>query len=109
MDFKNKNEKDIETKQEKKRCISFGYLSKKMLYPLLIPILYSIRHYTLDEFDQRLKDDNNDEKKQSVFINTFLLCITYSLDLFLLIIVNLKSRSKYKKTKENIFNNQLII
>jgi hypothetical protein len=109
MDFKNKNEKDIETKQEKKRCISFGYLSKKMLIPLLIPILYSIRHYTLDEFDQKLKDENSEEKKQSVFINTLLLCITYSLDFFLLIYVNWKSKSKYKMTQENKFNNQLII
>ena len=109
MDFKNKNEKDIETKQKKKRCISFGYLSKKMLIPLLIPILYSIRHYTLDEFDQKLKDENSEEKKQSVFINTLLLCITYSLDFFLLIYVNWKSKSKYKMTQENKFNNQLII
>ena len=109
MDFKNKNEKDIESKQEKKRCISFGYLSKKMLIPLLIPILYSIRHYTLDEFDQKLKDENSEEKKQSVFINTLLLCITYSLDFFLLIYVNWKSKSKYKMTQENKFNNQLII
>ena len=109
MDFKNKNEKDIESKKEKKRCISFGYLSKKMLIPLLIPILYSIRHYTLDEFDQKLKDENSEEKKQSVFINTLLLCITYSLDFFLLIYVNWKSKSKYKMTQENKFNNQLII
>ena len=109
MDFKNKNEKDIETKQEKKRCISFGYLSKKMLIPLLIPILYSIRHYTLDEFDQKLKHEDSEEKKQSVFINTLLLCITYSLDFFLLIYVNWKSKSKYKMTQENKFNNQLII
>ena len=109
MDCKNKNEKDIETKQKKKRCISFGYLSKKMLYPLLIPALYSIRHYTLDEFDQRLKNEDNKEKKQSVFINSFLLCITNSLDFFLLIYVNWKSKSKYKMTQENKFNNQLII
>lgn len=97
------------TKPEKKRCISFGYLSKKMLIPLLIPILYSIRHYTLDEFDTNLRDDNTGEKKQSVFINTFLLCITYSFNIFLLILVNLSSKSKYKMTQENTFNNQLII
>ena len=71
MDINNKNEKEMEAKQNKKRCISFGYLSKKMLYPLLIPILYSIRHYTLDEFDQKLKHEDSEEKKQSVFINTF--------------------------------------
>ena len=109
MDINNKNEKEMETNHNKKKCISFGYLSKKMLYPLLIPILYSIRHYTLDEFDQKLKYEDNNEKKQSVFINTFLLCITYSLDFFLLIIVNWKSKSKNKITQENKFNNQLII
>ena len=97
------------TKPEKKRCISFGYLSKKMLIPLLIPILYSIRHYTLDEFDKNLKDENKEEKKQSVFINTFLLCVTYSFNIFLLILVNLSSKSKYKMIQENTFNNQLII
>ena len=84
MEINNKNGKEMEAKQNKKRCISFGYLSKKMLYPLLIPILYSIRHYTLDEFDQKLKHEDSEEKKQSVFINTFLLCITYSLDFFCL-------------------------
>ena len=109
MDINNKNEKEMEAKQNKKRCISFGYLSKKMLYPLLIPILYSIRHYTLDEFDQKLKHEDSEEKKQSVFINTFLLCITYSLDFFLLIIVNWKSKSKNKIIQEKKFNNQLII
>ena len=97
------------TKPEKKRCISFGYLSKKMLIPLLIPILYSIRHYTLDIFDKNLNDGNNEEKKQSVFINTFLLCVTYSFNIFLLILVNLSSKSKYKMIQENTFNNQLII
>jgi len=103
MDLKNIS------KAEKKRCISFGYLSKKMLIPLLIPILYSIRHYTLDEFDKNLKTDDTGRKKQSVFINTFLLCITYSFNIFLLILVNLSSKSKYKMTQENTFNNQLII
>ena len=64
--------------------ISFGYLSKKMLIPLLIPIIYSIRHYLLNIFDQKIKA--SESKQQSVFLNTFIISISYSLNIFLLII-----------------------
>lgn len=80
-----------------------------MLIPLLIPILYSIRHYALELFDQRLNENDTEEKKQSVFINTFILSIAYSVNLILFIIEDRKSKSKNKKSQEKIFDNQLLI
>ena len=87
--------------------ISFGYLSKKMLIPLLIPILYSIRHYLLNIFDQKIKA--SESKQQSVFLNTFIISISYSLNIFLLIIEYYKTKSSQKTIQQNDYNNQLII
>ena len=87
--------------------ISFGYLSKKMLIPILIPILYSIRHYLLNIFDQKIKA--SESKKQSVFLNTFIISIIYSLNIFLLIIEYYKTKSSQKTIQQNDYNNQLII
>ena len=83
--------------------IYLGRLSKTMLIPLLIPILYSIRHYLLDELD--LKFNNY----QSVFLHTFITSISYSLNLFLLLIENSSTRSYKTKTIDKEFNNQLLI
>ena len=79
--------------------ISFGYLSTKMIIPLLIPVLYSIRHYLLEEFDKNLKNINN-VKRQSVFINTFITSISYSLNIILFFIEYKKSKSSKKKYKK---------
>ena len=87
--------------------ISFGYLSKKMLIPILIPILYSIRHYLLNIFDQKIKA--SESKQQSVFLNTFIISISYSLNIFLLIIEYYKTKSSQKTIQQNDYNNQLII
>lgn len=103
-----KNKNDFE-EIEKKGFISLGYLSKKMLIPLLIPFFYCIRHYVLESLDKELQESSINEKRQSVFINTFLISVSYSLDIFLFIIENKKSKSKTKLTQEKIFDNQLII
>ena len=87
--------------------ISFGYLSKKMFIPILIPILYSIRHYLLNIFDQKIKA--SESKQQSVFLNTFIISISYSLNIFLLIIEYYKTKSSQKTIQQNDYNNQLII
>lgn len=89
--------------------ISLGYLSLQMIIPLLIPVLYSIRHYLLEEFDKNLKGRNNEEKHQSVFLNTFLISISYSINCFLLIIEYKKTKSTRKKIIEKEFDNQLLI
>ena len=86
--------------------ISLGYLSKKMLIPLLIPILYSIRHRLSDDFDKKIYGES---KHRPVFLNTFLISIGYSINFFLFIIEYKRSKSGRKKTQENHFNNQLII
>ena len=75
--------------------ISLGYLSLKMIIPLLIPVFYSIRHYLLEEFDKNLKENKNDEKRQSVFINPFIISISYSLNIILLFIEYKQTKSKY--------------
>ena len=98
-----------QTEKKKNKYFSFGFLSKKMLIPLLIPILYSIRHYALESFDQSLSELDTEEKKQSVFINTFIHSIAYSLNLILFIIENRNSKSRNKKTQEKVYNNQLLI
>ena len=90
--------------------ISFGYLSKKMIIPLLIPILYSSRHYLLDEFHKNLKGHDNEEiKQESVFLNTFIASISYSLNFILLIIEYNRTKSSKKIRKQNEFDNQLLI
>ena len=86
--------------------ISLGYLSTKMLVPLLIPILYSIRHYISDDFDKKIYGES---KRRPVFLNTFLISISYSINFFLFIIEYKRSKSGRKKTQERHFDNQLII
>lgn len=88
--------------------ISLGYLSLQMIIPLLIPVLYSIRHYLLEEFDKNLRNINN-VKRQSVFINTFITSISYSLNIILFFIEYKKSKSSKKTIQEKEFNNQLLI
>ena len=88
---------------------SFGYLSNKMIIPLLIPVLYSIRHYLLEEFDKNLKGPENEEKHQSVFINTLIHSLSYCINCFLFIIEYKKSKSTRKKMIEKEFDNQLLI
>ena len=82
---------------------SFGYLSTKMIIPLLIPILYILRHYLLELFEEKRKGN------QSVFINSFIVSISYSLNFILLIIEYNKTKSNEKKTKQKEFDNQLLI
>ena len=90
--------------------ISFGYLSAKMIIPLLIPLLYSVRHYLLEEFDLNLKNPDNEEvKQQSVFLNTFIVSISYSINFILLIIEYNKTKSSRKKMQQKEFDNQLLI
>jgi hypothetical protein len=89
--------------------ISLGYLSLKMIIPLLIPVFYSIRHYLLEEFDKNLKENHNEEKRQSVFINTFIISISYSLNIILLFIEYHQTKSTKKSIQEKEFDNQLLI
>lgn len=89
--------------------ISLGYLSLKMIIPLLIPFFYSIRHYLLEEFDKNLKETNNDEKHQSVFINTLIISFSYTINVILLIIEHNKTKSATKQIQEKEFDNQLLI
>ena len=89
--------------------ISLGYLSLKMIIPLLIPVFYSIRHYLLEEFDKNLKENKNDEKRQSVFINPFIISISYSLNIILLFIEYKQTKSSKKSIQEKEFDNQLLI
>ena len=85
--------------------ISLGHLSKKMIIPLSIPIFYSLRHYILEKFDENLSDS----KKHSVFLNTFILSIGYSFNIFLFLIEKKKIKSNKKKIQEKEFDNQLLI
>ncbi len=48
--------------------ISFGHLSKKML-------IYIIRHYILEKA--------NSNKEKSVFLNTFIVSLSYSFNIIL--------------------------
>ena len=89
--------------------ISFGHLSTKMIIPLLIPVIYSIRHYLLEEFDKNLKGQNNQEKQQSVFINTLIHSISYCINCFLFLIEYKKIQSTRKEITEKEFDNQLLI
>ena len=86
--------------------ISLGYLSTKMLVPLLIPILYSVRHRLSDNFDKKLYGP---AKHRPVFLNTFLISISFSINFVLFIIEYKRSRSGRKKIQDNRFDNQLII
>ena len=95
--------------------VSFGYLSKKMIIPLLIPILYSVRHYLLEEFNIKLNSseevghDTKEVKQQSVFLNTFIVSISYSLNFILFIIEYNKTKTGRKTKQQKEFDNQLII
>lgn len=80
--------------------ISLGYFSKKMFIPLLIPLIYIIRHNILKELKKG--------KKISVFTNTFIVSLSYLFNIILLIIET-KSIPSKKETLFNQFNNQLII
>ena len=88
--------------------ISLGYLSKKMLIPLLIPVLYNIRHYLLDFFDEKI-DNTDNEKHQPIFLNTFIVSISYSLNIILLFIEYKTTQSGKEYMQEKEFDNQLII
>ena len=88
--------------------ISLGYLSLKMIIPFLIPVFYSIRHYLLVEFDKNLRENNN-EKRQSVFINPLIISISYSLNILLLIIEYNQTKTAKKSIQEKEFDNQLLI
>ena len=85
--------------------ISFGYLSKKMLIPLLIPLVYLLRHFVLEQANN--EKENNEIS--SIFINTFIASLSYSINILLLGIENelIKSIRKSKQNKE--FDNQLLI
>ena len=83
--------------------ISFGVLSKKMLIPLLIPIIYFFRHYILE------KVSDNEDMKKSVFINTFIVSLSYSLNAIPLLIEYKLIKSKRNSLKSKEFENQLII
>ena len=81
--------------------ITLGQLSKKMLIPLLIPIVYTIRHILL-----KLTDDL---EENSIFLNTFIVSLSYCLNIFPSIIEYKSIQSQKKENKETEFNNQLII
>ena len=89
-----------------KKFISLGHVSKNMLIPLLIPILYSIRHRLSDELDKNIYGDS---KHRPVFLNTFLISISYSINFILFIIEYKRTKTNRKKTQEKHFDNQLII
>jgi len=78
--------------------ISLGYLSIKMLIPILIPVIYIIRHFLLDKLDNH-----------SVFLHTFLVSISYSINIILYIVEYKITQSDIKKIQEKEFDNQLII
>lgn len=83
--------------------LSLGKVTKNMLIPLFIPIIYYIRHYILEKL-------NNDNKtKVSVFLNTFIASLSYSINIILLIIENKLKKSKIRKSKKKNFKNQLLI
>lgn len=81
--------------------ISLGELSKKMIIPILIPIFYIVRHILLEE--------TNKIKENSIFLNTGIVSLSYSLNIILLIIQNKSIKSQKKEIKETEFNNQLLI
>ena len=72
-----------------------------MLTPLLIPVFYIIRHFLLEE--------TNKVKENSIFLNTGIVSLSYSLNIILLIIENKSIKSQKKETKETEFDNQLLI
>ena len=80
--------------------ISLGYFSKKMIIPLLIPLIYIFRHNIIKEL--------NKGEKISIFLNTFIVSLSYLFNIILLIIEN-KSVPNKKKTFLNQFINQLLI
>jgi hypothetical protein len=79
-----------------------------MLIPLLIPVLYNSRHYLLDFFDEKI-DNTDNEKHQPIFLNTFIVSISYSLNIILLFIEYKTTQSGKANMQEKEFDNQLII
>ena len=88
--------------------ISLGYLSIKMLIPILIPVIYIIRHFLLDHLDDRFFE-YKEKKHHSVFLHTFLVSISYSINIILYIVEYKIMQSDIKKIQEKEFDNQLII
>jgi len=88
--------------------ISLGYLSIKMLIPILIPVIYTIRHILLDTLDKKFFGDK-EKKHHSVFLHTFLVSISYSINIILYIVEYKITQSDIKKIQEKEFDNQLII
>ena len=88
--------------------ISLGYLSIKMLIPILIPVIYIIRHFLLDHLDDRFFE-YKEKKHHSVFLHTFLVSISYSINIILYIVEYKITQSDIKKIQEKEFDNQLII
>lgn len=81
--------------------ISFGYLSKNMLISIFIPFIYILRHYTLENVYKG--------EEKSVFLNTFIVSLSYTLNIFLLIIENKSIKTRRKTVKNKAFKNQLLI
>ena len=85
--------------------VSFGNLTSKMLIPLLIPLIYFVRHIVLENLTNKEYEDS----KGCIFINTFIASLSNSINIVLLFIEIELSKSKRKKTKNNEFDNQLLI
>ena len=85
--------------------VSFGNLTSKMLIPLLIPLIYFVRHIVLEN----LTNKEYENSKGCIFINTFIASLSNSINIVLLFIEIELSKSKRKKTNNNLFDNQLLI
>ena len=81
---------------------SIGDLSKKMLIPLLIPVIYIFRHYILEKV-------SSDAEKKSIFINTFIASLSYIFNGILLLIEYNLMKSKVQSLQQDEFKNQLLI
>ena len=62
--------------------VSFGNLTSKMLIPLLIPLIYFIRHIVLENLTNKEYEDS----KSCIFINTFIASLSNSINIVLLFI-----------------------
>ena len=78
--------------------ISFGHVSKKMLIPLFIPLIYLIRHYILENVNNK-----------SAFMNTTIASLSYSFNILPFIIESHLIKSKKKEKQETTFDNLLLI
>ena len=81
---------------------SIGDLSKKMIIPLLIPVIYIFRHYILEKV-------SSDSEKKSIFINTFIVSLSYIFNGILLLIEYNLMKSKEQSLQLDEFKNQLLI